>query len=54
MQIPILIICTPHKIEEALKWIMYDEKQPDRMGSLSVVGYQEVVKFLLCNFESVC
>ena len=54
MQIPILIICTPHKIEETLKWIMYDEKQPDRMGSLSVVGYQEVVKFLLSNFESVC
>ena len=29
---------------------MYDEKQPDRMCSLSVVGYQEVVKFLLSNF----
>ena len=40
----------PSQVEEALKGIMYDEKQPDRMGSLSVVGYQEVVKFLLTNF----
>ena len=40
----------PSQVEEASKGIMYDEKQPDRMGSLFVVGYQEVVKFLLSNF----
>lgn len=29
---------------------MYNEEQPDRTGSLSMIGYQDVVKSLLSNF----
>ena len=29
---------------------MYNEEQPERMGSLSMIGYHDVVKSLLSNF----